>query len=165
MGKATELLLEQLDVHWHKTEWFVSVEAALSGVTAKEASWTQPGAGYTIWQIVNHLVFCNVDVIQRFTGKGEPLQADDNDATFGEPGDPHDEAGWVSTVEKLYETLGNFQQILASLDDEKLEVPYQEGRSPTGRLLGNIMMHDSYHLGQIVLLRKLQKSWTPVDWG
>ncbi|WDL97531.1 DinB family protein [Alicyclobacillus sp. ALC3] len=165
MATAANLLLEQLDVHWHSTEWFVSFDAALTGLTAMEASWTTDGAGYTIWQIVNHLVFCNADIVQKVTGKGEPLQAADNDASFGDPGDPSDDEGWSITVRKLHGALHDLQELIASMNDEKLDAPYRENKSITGRLLGNIMMHDTYHLGQIVLMRKLQRSWTPVDWG
>lgn len=165
VASATKLLLEQLDIHWHSTEWFVSFEAALTGLTAKEASWTTDGAGYTIWQIVNHLVFCNADVVQRVTGKGEPLQAADNDASFGEPGDPQDDGAWSTTVNRLFEVFGDMQQLITEVNDEKLDAPYRENSSSTGRLLSNVMMHDTYHLGQIVLMRKLQGSWSPVDWG
>lgn len=164
MQVVTNMFLEQLDMHWYKNEWFASMDQALHGVTAAEAAWTSSGTSNSIWQIVNHLIFCNEDVIHRINGTENPHKAEDNDETFGIPGDPEDKKGWTQTVQRFYEVMNNFKTVIADLDDEKLKATYAANSNSIERLLSNIMMHDAYHIGQIVLLRKLQSSWRGVDW-
>ncbi|WP_409298947.1 DinB family protein [Peribacillus sp. SCS-26] len=155
------MFLEQLDMHWIENEWFASMDQALNGVSAAEAAWTSSGSN-SIWQIANHLIFWNEDVIHRIDGTKNPLKPETNEETFGKPGDPEDEAGWDQTVQRLNEVMNTLKTVIAALDDEKLKVPYAAGRYSIERLLSNVMMHDTYHLGQIVLLRKLQSSWSGV---
>lgn len=164
MQVVTKMFLEQLDMHCHDNEWFASMDHALQGVTATEASWTSSGINNSIWQIVNHLIFWNEDVIHRINGTENPHKAKDNEETFGSQGDPEDEVGWAQTVQVLNEVINKLKSVIEDLDDEKLKSPYAANSSSTERLLSNIMMHDAYHIGQIVLLRKLQSSWGGVDW-
>lgn len=165
MQVVAKMFLEQLDIHCYKNEWFASMDQALHGVIAAEAAWTSTGISNSIWQIVNHLIFWNEDVIHRIKGTENPQKAEDNDETFGNPGDPEDEIGWAQTVQRLYEVMNKLKTVIVDLDDEKLTAPYAANSSSIERLLSNIMMHDTYHLGQIVLLRKLQSSWSGVDWS
>lgn len=165
MQVVTKMFLDQLDMHCHENEWFASMDQALHGVTAAEAAWTSSGNSNSIWQIVNHLIFWNEDVIHRIKGTENPHKAKDNEETFGSHGDPEDELGWAQTVQRLSEVINNFKRVIEDLDDEKLKAPYAANSSSTERLLSNIMMHDTYHIGQIVLLRKLQSSWSGVDWS
>ncbi|MGD6774661.1 DinB family protein [Sutcliffiella horikoshii] len=164
MQVVAKMFLEQLDIHCHENEWFASMDQALQGVTAAEASWTSSGISNSIWQIVNHLIFWNEDVIHRIKGTDNPHKAEDNEATFGSQGDPEDESGWAKTVQRLSEVMNKLKRVIEDLNDEKLKAPYAANSYSTERLLSNIMMHDTYHIGQIVLLRKLQSSWDGVDW-
>jgi uncharacterized damage-inducible protein DinB len=68
-------------------------------------------------------------------------------------------------VLRFTEVMNNLKTVIAELDDEKLKAPYAANRYSIERLLSNIMLHDTYHLGQIVLLRKLQSTWGGVDWS
>ncbi|MBS4192931.1 DinB family protein [Bacillus sp. FJAT-49705] len=165
MQVVAKMFLEQLDMHCYENEWFASMDQALHGVIAAEAAWTSSGTSNSIWQIVNHLIFCNEDVIHRIKGTENPHKAEDNEETFGNPGDPEDEIGWAQTVQRLNEVMNKLKTVIADLDDEKVKAPYAANRYSVERLLSNIMMHDTYHLGQIVLLRKLQSSWGGVDWS
>jgi uncharacterized damage-inducible protein DinB len=165
MQVVAKVFLEQLDMHCYENEWFASMDQALHEVSAAEAAWTSSGISNSIWQIVNHLIFWNEDVIHRIKGTENPYKAEDNEETFGNPGNPDDEIGWSETVQRLNEVMKKLKTVIVDLDDEKLKVPYAPNSSSIERLLSNIMMHDTYHIGQIVLLRKLQSSWSGVDWS
>ncbi|WP_175991486.1 DinB family protein [Bacillus sp. Marseille-Q1617] len=165
MQVVTNMFLDQFDMHVHENDWFASMDQALQGCTAAEAAWTSSGNSNSVWQIVNHLIFWNEDVIHRMKGTENPLKAEDNEETFGNPGDPEDEMGWTQTVQRLNEVMNNLKSAIEDLDDEKLKAPYAADRYSYERLLSQIMMHDTYHVGQIVLLRKLQSSWGGVDWS
>jgi uncharacterized damage-inducible protein DinB len=165
MLPRVSLLLEQLDVHCNEDEWFVSIETALRGITASEASWSASEKSNTIWQIVNHLMFWNNDVIHRLKGTENPVVPADNDETFGRPGNPDDEIGWQQTVKRFTEVMRKLRVAIESLDETNLDTEYRSDSPLIRRLLGNVMMHDTYHIGQIVLLRKLHNSWKPFDWS
>lgn len=163
MQVVTKLFLEQLDMHCHENEWFASMNQALHGVTAAEAAWRSSENSNSIWQIVNHLIFWNEDVIHRIKGTENPHKPENNEETFGNPGDPEDEIRWAQTVQRLNEVMSKLKTVIAAdLEDEKLKTLYAANRYSIERLLSNIMMHDSYHIGQIVLLRKLQSSWDSI---
>lgn len=162
MQVVTKLFLEQLDMHFHENEWFASMNQALHGVTAAEAAWRSSESSNSIWQIVNHLIFWNEDVIHRIKGTENPHRPKNNEETFGNQGDPEDEIRWVQTVQRLNEVMNKLKTVIADLEDEKLKTLYAANRYSIERLLSNIMMHDSYHIGQIVLLRKLQSSWDSI---
>lgn len=164
MQNITKLFLEQHHMHCYENEWFASMDQALHGATAAEAAWTSSGTSNSIWQIVNHLIFWNEDIIHRIKGIENPDKAENNEETFGYPGDPEDEVGWTQTVQRLNEVMNKLKTTIADLDDEKLKTPYTANSCSIERLLSNIIMHDTYHIGQIVLLRKLQSSWGGVDW-
>ncbi|MBE3554421.1 MAG: DinB family protein [Thermicanus sp.] len=148
----------------NENEWFVSAKVALQGITAEEAAWTPPGKGNTIWQIVNHLTFWNEDVIFRLRGMENPAKAESNEVTFGDPGDPHDEKGWEDTLKRFFAVMEELKEVVEGLDEERLDQSYRPGSPAIARLLGNIMMHDTYHLGQIVLLRKIRNTCPGFDW-
>ncbi|OCA82648.1 DinB family protein [Bacillus sp. FJAT-27986] len=162
MQVVTKVFLEQLDMHCHENEWFASMNQALHGVTAAEAAWRSSENSNSIWQIVNHLIFWNEDVIHRIKGTENPHKPENNEETFGNPGDPEDEIRWAQTVQRLNEVMSKLKTVIADLEDEKLKTLYAANRYSIERLLSNIMMHDSYHIGQIVLLRKLQSSWDSI---
>ena len=159
MQVVTKLFLEQLDMHCHENEWFASMNQALQGVTAAEAVRTSSENINSIWQIVNHLIFWNEDVIYRIKGTENPHKPESNEETFGNQGNPEDEIGWGKTVQRLNEVMIELKTVIAGLEDEKLKTLYAPDRYSIERLLSNIMMHNSYHIGQIILLRKLQSSW------
>lgn len=94
-----------------------------------------------------------------------PNEAETNDTTFGEPGDPENEAGWTQTLLELHTVMAELKSVIAEINEEKLDAPYSPNRYSIRRLLSNIMMHDTYHLGQIVLLQKLQASWPGFNWS
>ncbi|WP_148631119.1 DinB family protein [Bacillus sp. E214] len=162
MQVVTKLFLEQLDMHCYENEWFASMNQALHGVTAAEAAWRSSENSNSIWQIVNHLIFWNEDVIHRIKGTENPHKPENNEETFGNPGNPEDEIRWIQTVQRLNEVMNKLKTVIADLEDEKLKTLYAANRYSIERLLSNIMMHDSYHIGQIVLLRKLQSSWDSI---
>lgn len=154
------LLLQQKDHTWDKEDWFVPLAAALDGVGAAEAAWRPPGGGNTIWQTVNHVNYYNERVLSRLTGSPSGPSAENNDTTFGDPGDPRDTAGWQAALERTRHVAEGLRQALSERTDADLDQPRAASNStPLGELLAAWVMHDAYHTGQIVLIRKQQGSW------
>ncbi|MBD0382424.1 DinB family protein [Paenibacillus sedimenti] len=151
-------LLLQWDHIWDKEEWTVPVATALEGLTAKEAAWVPPGGANTIWQTLNHMNYYNERLLCRLTGTSfdKPARST-NEGTFGHPGDPEDSEGWQAAVGQAKSIAQDLRTTLAALTDKDLERPYVS--STLGHELPIWIMHDAYHAGQIVLVRKLLGTW------
>lgn len=156
-----DLLRAQLDSTYDQEDWYPPLQPALTGLTAEQASWRPAGeAANTIWENVNHLLFYRERLVIRLQG-GEPTQGyADNDATFA-PGDPSPdpEAAWQAAVRKTEEVHRELKAALSSLSDGDLERSGPNGR-PIGDTVMAMLMHDAYHTGQIVQIRKMQGSWS-----
>lgn len=142
---------------WDKEEWFVPLAASLEGLTAAEAAWRPPGGGNTIWQTVNHINYYDERLLCRLTERPFGPVLPDNDATFGEPGNPDDGTGWQEAVQRTRRVAAGLRTALDARSDADLEQPLSG--SSLGEYLTAWIMHDAYHTGQIVLMRKQQGSW------
>lgn len=156
-GNRVEMLLKLRDMSWDKEGWFLPLAPALEGLTAAQAAWQPPGGGNTIWQTLNHLNYYNEKTLCRLTGETFTDTAANNDGTFGAPGSAEQEEAWQAAVAKARRVAEGLRRAISALTDEELDKPGQHG-TMADRLTSWIM-HDSYHTGQIVLLRKMQQSW------
>lgn len=142
------------------TDWFAPVLRAVGGLTSAQAAWRPSEGIQTIWQLVNHLTFWTRFVARRLGGALPTGKEIDNDATFGSPGDPADVEGWARAVHELLEAYGDLHAVLGGQPDADLERPLTSRGTRAVLLVGGSVMHDAYHIGQIVLLRKLQGCWS-----
>lgn len=117
---------------------------------------------FTIWQIINHLNFWQ----ERFIGhlNNEPLSPVEK-AIDGWPGAsaPSSENELAHEIEKLlnYIKLVKKEYLEGAKDLNQKRDNYNSGYE----LLQAMASHLSYHLGQIVLLRRMQKAWPPPSGG
>lgn len=157
---ATELLLIQKDDTWDQCNWIVPLSKALDGLTSEQAAWVPSSGGLSIWQLVNHMYYYNFRLLSRIQGtppSGTP--AENNESTFGDPGEPSDTAGWSTLMQNTTQLAEQLRDQLASLEDSDLEAPYMDTNEKWAHELARWILHDAYHAGQIVLLRRQQGSW------
>ncbi|WP_411350022.1 DinB family protein [Paenibacillus sp. WLX2291] len=154
-----DLLLLQKDQIWKDEDWIVPLSLALEGLTAQQAAWQPQGDNLTIRQYVNHIQHYNQRVLNRHQDKDPGAEAENNLQTFGSPGDPYDEAGWQQLVRDVTDTSLALRDMIDAYDDESLAAPYPDTHINRGQQLAGWLIHDAYHAGQIVLLRKLQGCW------
>ncbi|MFD1956971.1 DinB family protein [Paenibacillus thailandensis] len=144
---------------YEKEDWHPPLRDALNGVTAEQASWKPEGeAVNSIWENVNHLIFYKERFLKRLTGEETPESYPKdvtNDDTFAVP-DPSEEA-WAASVSRLAAVHGEIRSLLEKYDKKDFE--RQLPTHPLGTWAFSLIMHDSYHTGQIIQLRKLQGSW------
>ena len=152
-----EILIEQFTTCYDENVWFVSLKTVLDGVTAEQATWKPEGADNSIWETVNHLVFWNERWLQRYRGELNEPQDVDNDTTFDS-----NQTDWQATLDKLDAVMDEWGSKLEAIPDEKLESPVNiQYQAPWRSPLAHQNIHNAYHIGQILLLRKLQGSWDP----
>ena len=150
-----DLLIEQHNACYDEDAWFVSVKNAVAGLTAEQAAWRPDGADNSIWEEVNHIIFWNERWIRRYRGELTYPEDIENTGTFRS-----DETDWQKTLETLDAVMDEWREILNDIPDEKLGSPVNEQyQAPWFTPLAHQNIHNAYHIGQVVLLRKLQGSW------
>ncbi|MDQ4121334.1 MAG: DinB family protein [Acidobacteriota bacterium] len=157
MLSAKSILLEQFTACYDENGWFVALKNALNGLTAEQANWRTENLDNSISEILTHLNFYNEAYLKRFKGIDYVYPTNDNDETFKSAAT---EAEWRAEVERFDRIMSEWRSLLEASDESK----FNEAVSATNKalwssLLANINVHNAYHGGQILLLRKLQGNW------
>jgi DinB superfamily len=146
-----DLLLNVLDSTYEKESWYAPLKHAIEGITAQQACWRPAGeATKTIWENVNHLIYYKERLVSNMQGI-EWTHNLDGDQTFNLTEQSNNDKEWNKVVERAEDVYHKLRQLLIKTSEEELE-------QLVGKLL-DIFLHDAYHTGQIIQIRKMQGSW------
>lgn len=152
-----ELIVETLRQTFDGRAWYgPSFTDVLNGVDKTQAIERPIKARHTIWEIVNHCTFWMEAVTRALHGESMPdIESTEDWSKMGKT-----DEDWTNAQEKLkkaYEELVNStknlneaqltQKIHGSYDGQPYATAYR-------RMLHGISDHNTYHAGQIALLRK-----------
>jgi len=142
--------------------------ACVSDVTVEEASQHPQGHTFSIYQIVWHLNFW-MDYERRKIDSEKVTYPAHASLSWPSSGKPPDESEWRTTVERFSELLGHLESLSGSsaVVLQREVAADQPGKPPSSveaRLL-QTLAHNSYHIGQIVLLRRAMNAWPPPRGG
>ncbi|WP_211745836.1 DinB family protein [Paenibacillus sp. Marseille-Q4541] len=147
-------ILLQLDQNESKEDWYATLMKVLDGVNAELASWQPGGSVNTIWQTLRHMNYYNNRVLSTLKGEALPNNDMTNEATFGAPGDPTDDIGFQNCCEQSFEIYkGIRKELEKQRKNQTMDDKYVHEYLPLWT------QHDAYHIGQIVVLRKLREAW------
>ena len=149
----TDLLVKVLDSTYDKENWYAPFKDAIEGLTAQQASWKPPGeATKSIWENVNHLIYYKERLASNMEGREwkNPL---DGGETFFLTGQSDDDHKWLRVVERAENAQRNLREIVSKTPAEKF------GQNSLEEKVLDIILHDAYHTGQIMLIRKMQGTW------
>lgn len=149
------ILIDQLTACYNDKSWFLPLADILEDLTVAEAV-TENDNKQTIWSIVNHLIYWNETWLERFK-EGEFIlnNAINNDETFSLTQDQLNEVGWKETLNRLENVFSNWRVILEETDESKLTKQLPEYfNAPWWGVVSNLSIHNAYHIGQIMLLKK-----------
>jgi len=146
------LLVNALDsefAHAHVRRTVEAVEWHLAGQLPE-------GAPHSIFQIVNHLIFWQEFFLQRLAGEDVPAPEGD---PWPWPVVPPDEHSWLDVRDRFLKGLDQAHEV-ARQDglEEPLHMWPEKPRMEAVRIIAS---HNSYHAGQIVLLRRMLGAWPP----
>ncbi|WP_417897731.1 DinB family protein [Bacillus haimaensis] len=151
--KRVDLLLTVLDSTFDKESWYAPFHHAIKGLTAEQAIWKPSGEETkTIWEYVNHLIYYKERLAANLEEREWTNNLDGND-TFYLTNQTNDDKEWKKVVERSEKAQRNLRQVLSKISDQELNQKSLEGK------LLDIMLHDAYHTGQIIQLRKMQGTW------
>lgn len=138
---------------------YLAPERALDGLSTADAERHVTGAPHSVAEIVAHLAFWQDWFYARCLGQPMPMISS---AAAGWPSVPAD--SW-SVVRSRF--VGRLQQLsaLAEGDVTKPVTPSIEfpplANYTIGDALVHVATHNGHHLGQVILLRQLQRAWPP----
>jgi uncharacterized damage-inducible protein DinB len=119
---------------------------------------------HTIWQILGHVSYWMDYELKRIAGK-RPAYPEHAAESWPADDGPANEDAWIGEIARFSSLLEELSD-LASMSGEKLDRaverlhPSQSTPVSTVRaVLWQIVAHNSYHFGQIVLLRQCLGKW------
>lgn len=153
MNSITKTLTTDLQGGYAGPNWIdISLKDTIDGVSAEKAFWQPPGNVHSIAAIVSHLITWRkglIDVLEHKTDWEVDQETSFDTTAFGTSKEQrwsNIKAALENTQEQLLSLLKNAEPVL-----EKT-VP---NRSYSYRyFISGTIQHDTYHLGQIVLLVK-----------
>jgi DinB superfamily len=123
----------------------------LSDVTWRQAT-TQIGSFNTIVALVYHMNYYTSTIIKVL--QGGPLDAHDK-YSFGHP-PISSEQDWQNLLDKTWADAETLAALIERLPDAALGENFLDGKYGTWyRNLAGLIEHTHYHLGQIVLIKKM----------
>ncbi|CAN5398056.1 DinB family protein [soil metagenome] len=153
-----EILLEQFTVTFDENGWFVALKNALDGLSVEDALWKEGELDHSIWELVVHLRYWNERWLRRFSGGEVGESKETIDATFrGESGGAEE---WEKLKDELFQVFADWKRAIETVDEAKFsEQVSDDYDEPWSVPIAHQNIHNAYHIGQIVVIRKIQGSW------
>ncbi len=144
-------LTKLLNDHYGGNPWIdVTITGELKKLTAIQAA-AKPVGLNSVWEIVNHMISWRKALISRVMGRQVKYS---NDNFYREVKDKSP-AAWRKTIANLKKSQKEIISFLKKQDDELLETVSPTSGYTYFELVEAILIHDAYHTGQIVLVKKL----------
>ncbi|GAA0314903.1 DinB family protein [Bacillus carboniphilus] len=164
MSGRKELLAVQFAACADQVNWFVPLKQSVEGLTAEQAAWDATGTN-SVWNNVQHLTFWNNRYLARYKGESVTDSVSNNSETFDVSAVDITEENWSNAVEALLSSLHNWRNtILDSTEDQLNTLVSIDHKELWWESIANIAIHNAYHIGQIIEIRKKQGSWKPYNW-
>jgi uncharacterized damage-inducible protein DinB len=138
---------------------------ALEGLSAKMASQRPYKENHSVWEILHHMVYWQDLVLNTLRGKNVewPKHAEESWLSNSGSGKKKE---WDQLVDRFRKGLRKAERITRNTSSRDLTKSNPAWRGASiGSALQIIVNHNSYHLGQIVYVRKLLKRWPPPKGG
>ncbi|MEK5546884.1 DinB family protein [Paenibacillus sp. FSL L8-0689] len=133
----------------------IRVARALPDIDVELAGKKHAEMPYSIYQLLKHMIYWQQFMLEHLEGRKPQLP--------GNVMESWPEEAWQAVINEFLQGVDQAVQIAetAQLDDSLAHFP---GETKAG-LLRNIASHNSYHLGEIVLLRRIYGAWPPPGGG
>jgi hypothetical protein len=158
MGLDNRELREQLVELIRGGSAHADVKSALADFPAEQRGIKPNGAPYNAWQLLWHMNFTLHDLLE-FCTRPKYLAPKWPDDYWPEQELPPSEKAWDATVRGLLADLAEFEKIIMDPGENVYAtIPWGDGQT----FLREVLLaadHTSYHLGQLVLLRKQLDVW------
>lgn len=116
------------------------------------------GLPYSPWQILEHMRIAQWDILE-FSRDSQHVSPDFPDGYWPEQDQPPDAKAWDNSVNVFQDELRQMEQLVEDPSvDPFAKIPHGQGQTILREAL-LVADHNAYHLGQLVVLRRLQGIW------
>ena len=117
-----------------------------------------PGAPHSPWQLLEHLRICQSDILE-FSRSASHVSPKFPEGYWPASDGPPDGPAWEKSVAAFRADLEGMEQLVADPATDLLaRIPHGDGQTVLREAL-MLADHNSYHLGQLVLLRRQLGAW------
>ena len=144
--------------------------ACVEDISAEIAARPVVGFPHSIWHLVFHMNYWMEYELRRIRGE-KPLYPDHNSKSFPPASATLDAEEWDQRRGRLADLLKQFAKLAESSPQElqrEIESVHQGDKKVAGTLeavLWQIVAHNSYHVGQIAMMRRALGAWPPRGGG
>lgn len=140
----------------------IPISRALSDITSELAGKRMEEAPYTIYQLLKHMSYWQNFLLTYIEG-GKPQLPSSVAESWPNESVPDSETEWDRVVKQFLEGI---DKAVGYASNEQLDEAIEHFPTETkAGILRNIASHNSYHLGEIVLLRRMFGAWPPPGGG
>jgi hypothetical protein len=137
---------------------FRPLDEVLQGLTADDAGKDVHGLPYTIWQLTEHLRIALYDILE-FSRNPDHVSPEWPEEYWPRETAPADQAALDNSIQAISAGLEAMVQLVQDPANDLYEA---FGHGSGQNLLREAMLvaeHNAYHLGEIVVLRRLLGNW------
>jgi len=161
MSEQTIALREHLLALLRGKQAHATFDQSIKDLPSEHRGIAPEGLPYTAWQLLEHMRIAQRDILDFSRNEdGGYMEREWPAGYWPESAAPADDAAWKESVRQFRSDLNEFESLL---NDPKRDLfaPFPWGDGQT--LLREAMLiasHNSYHLGQLVLLRRILGDWS-----
>ncbi len=149
-----EFLARTLD--WQEAH--ARFDAAVDGLPAALRGKRPPRAPHSVWELVEHIRLAQRDILDFARDPDYEEKQWPDDYWPGTPAPPSP-AAWKKSIAQYHADIDAFKQlVLDPTFDPFARVPWGSGQTNIREVLLTVD-HTAYHVGQIVLVRRLLGAW------
>lgn len=117
------------------------------------------GVPYSAWQLLEHMRIAQWDILE-FSRNPQHISPKWPEGYWPADAIPPNNLAWDNSIEQFLHDLKEMQDLVKNLStDLYVDVPYGKGQNILREVL-LVADHNAYHLGQLVMLRKMFGIWT-----
>ncbi len=157
-GLNDKALREQLRKVLGWREAHADWKQALAGLDPARRGVRPPGSPHSVWDLLEHARLGQRDILD-FALDPKHVSPDWLSGYWPKNLAPADEAEWERSVKTFFDGLQEMENLVSNpRTDLFARIPHGTGQTFLRQVL-LLMDHDSYHLGQLVLVRRLLGAW------
>ncbi len=152
-------LREQLIALLHGGHAHVTFEKAVEGFPAERAGERPAGSPYSAWELLEHLRIAQNDIL-RFSQSADHVSPEWPKGYWPGGPAPADRGAWSKSVAAFLDDRAEFEALLHD-PSRDLNTAFAWGDGQT--LLREALVladHNAYHIGQLILVRRMLGAWT-----
>ena len=156
MNDQHQFLIAELEKLLNGGTAHVGLEEALAGLPENLRGVRPHNLPYSIWQLVEHIRIAQWDMLQ-FSKNIEHQSPKWPEGYWPQEVEPADDDSWRKTLSQIRNDLKEFISLIKN-EDLYLAIPDADGQTILREAL-QIADHNSYHVAEIIILRRLMGAW------